>query len=83
MSVTHRCEKVKKEAKSLKTMLAVIPGRLTYLLQPLDVCLNKPFKDNVRQLWANWISFGLPTETKGGNLKKPDIILIARWVKEA
>ena len=37
----------------------------------------------MRQLWANWISSGLPTETKGRNLKKPVIVLIARWVKEA
>ena len=83
MFVAHRCEKVKKEAESSRTTLAVIPGGLTSLLQPLDVCLNKPFKDNVRRLWANWISSGLPTETKGGNLKKPDIVLIAQWVKEA
>ena len=32
---------------------------------------------------TNGISSGLLTETKGNNLKKPDIVLIARWVKKA
>ena len=55
MFVVHRCEKVKKEAERnifLKTTLAVIPGGLTSLLQPLDVCLSKPFKDNVANFKA-------------------------------
>ena len=42
----------------------------------------KSFKDNVQRLWANWISSDLPAEIKGGNLKKHDIVLIVRWVKE-
>ena len=29
--------------------VAVIPGGLTTVVQPLDECLNKPFKDNVCQ----------------------------------
>ena len=78
MFVVHHSEKVKKVAENLKTTIAVIPGGLTSLLQPLDVCLNKPFKDNVQQLWANWISSGLPIEAKAGNLKKTDIVLMAR-----
>ena len=27
----------------------LIPGGLTSVVQPLDVCLNKPFKDLIRQ----------------------------------
>jgi len=30
-----------------KIDVAVIPGGLTPVLQPLDKCLNKPFKNNV------------------------------------
>ena len=45
----HKTEDVKKAAKKLKT-LAVIPGGLTSVLQPLDVCLNKPFKDRLHDV---------------------------------
>ena len=45
----HKKEEVKQSLKSENTDLSVIPGRLTSLLQPLDVCLNKPFKDKLRQ----------------------------------
>lgn len=83
MFVAHRCDEVKKYAESTRTTLAVIPGGLTSMLQPLDVCLIKPFKDNVRKYWADWIASDLPEETKGGNLKKPDIAVIALWVKKA
>ena len=30
------------------TNLVVIPGGLTSTIQPLDVCLNKPFKDHYK-----------------------------------
>ncbi|KFM70429.1 Pogo transposable element with KRAB, partial [Stegodyphus mimosarum] len=69
--------------KHLKTTVAVIPGGSTSIIPPLDVCFNKPFKVNVRKYWAEWISSGRPTFTKGGNIKKQDITLIAQWVKDA
>ena len=53
--------------------MAVIPGGLTSVLQPLDVCLNKPFKDRLCKMWVEWMISGLATLTKGGNLQKPDI----------
>ena len=31
------------------TDLVIIPGGMTSLLQPLDVSLNKPFKDGLRR----------------------------------
>ena len=34
---------------------AVIPGGCTSKIQPLDVCINKPFKEHFRHLWMNYM----------------------------
>ena len=35
----------------------MIPG-LTNVVQPLDACLNKPFKDHIPELWSQWLMDG-------------------------
>ena len=65
----HKTEQVKRSFKSENTDLAVIPGGLTSVLQPLDVCLNKPFKDTVRQKWMTWLAEGIQELTAGGRQK--------------
>ena len=61
----HLTDPMKAEAKKLKADLAVIPGGLTSVLQPLDVCLNKPFKDRMRTMWNDWMASGSAKTTKG------------------
>ena len=79
----HLTENVKKTAQKMDTTLAVIPGGLTSLLQPLDVCLNKPFKDRLRKMWIEWMASGDVKTTKADNLMKPHIELVSKWVKDA
>jgi hypothetical protein len=38
--------------------MAVIPGGLTKKLQPLEITGNKPFKDQLRAKWENWMIGG-------------------------
>src|SRR6218665_1265677 len=79
----HITETSRKTPQDLRTDMAVIPGGLTSVLQPLDVCLNKPFKDRLRKMWLEWMTSGSATLTKGGNLQKPDITVVVSWAKQA
>ena len=60
--------------------MAIIPGGLTSVIQPLDVCINKLFKDRLREKWQLWMSHGDFELTKDGNLKKPQYNLICKWI---
>ena len=44
----HLSESVKLKMKELQTVPVIIPGGMTSMVQPLDVCVDKPFKDQVK-----------------------------------
>ncbi|CAJ0842350.1 11542_t:CDS:2 [Entrophospora sp. SA101] len=52
----HKTDSIKKIAQNENTDLAIIPGGLTSVVQPLDVCINKPFKDRLCEKWNTWMS---------------------------
>ncbi|CAG8632807.1 2269_t:CDS:1, partial [Diversispora eburnea] len=79
----HKTENVKKKAREENTDLCVIPGELTSTVQPLDVCINKPFKDRLRKKWDNWMIQGNYNFTKLGNIKKPGYNTMCEWIIEA
>lgn len=78
----HLTPEVKKLMRETKTQLAVIPGGMTSVLQPLDVCLNKPFKDRMRQLYGEWMREDRAL-TPTGRIKRPSAAKIAEWVSAA
>ena len=43
----HKIPEIKKSLELTETKVMMIPGRLTRYLQPLDVSINKPFKDGI------------------------------------
>ena len=80
----HLMESIKSILKTdSNTDIAVIPGGLTSVIQPLDVCLNKPFKDKLRQKWTSWISEGEKAFTAGGNMRAASLPVVAEWVKSS
>lgn len=56
---------------------------LTSIVQPLDVCLNKPFKDRIRKKWCDWMVEGVKEYTKGGATKAASLETVSEWVSES
>ena len=79
----HLTDEVKADLKRRKIDVAVIPGGLTPVLQPLDKSLNKPFKDNVRRKYLAWMISSPFEYTPAGKKKAPSRNLVLRWVHEA
>lgn len=60
---------------------AIILGGMTSALQPLDVMLNKPFKDCVREMYNQWMADDNP-KTPTGQLCKLLLATVATWVPQ-
>ena len=52
----HLSDSVKSQLRTMDTVLFVIPDGITSVLQPMDVPINKPFKDRLRQQYLNLVS---------------------------
>src|SRR6266540_183719 len=76
-------ESIKKKFHDSNIDLAVIPGGLTSICQPLDVAINKPFKDNLRKEWHLWMAGGDAGQTIGGNLRRAKFGDVCGWVKRS
>jgi hypothetical protein len=79
----HLEDSVKSKFRDSGFDLAVIPGGLTSICQPLDVAINKPFKDNLRKEWHLWMAGGGAGLTVGGNLKRAKLSDVCGWVKRS
>ncbi|KAM7289069.1 uncharacterized protein ISCGN_029206 [Ixodes scapularis] len=75
----HLADSVKRLLRDSRTELVVIPEGMTSQLQPLDVCINKPFKDHIRRLYMEWMRSGEPEVTPAGRLKRASPALLCAW----
>ena len=66
MFKTPKIESIRKKLGEANTDVAIIPGGLTSQLQPLNVSLNKPFKEAVRILWTEWMAGDKDHEQEAG-----------------
>ena len=74
---------VKDRFRDENTDLGIIPGGLTSVLQPLDKCITKVFKQYMKELWADWIASGEHTFTPSGLTRRPTITLVCEWIISA
>jgi len=52
----HLTDSVENQLCKMNTELVVMLRGITSVLQPMDVSINKPFKDRLRQQYLTWIS---------------------------
>ncbi len=76
-------ESVKKKFKEYNYDLAVISDSLISICQPLNVTINKLFKDNLRKEWHLWMANSDASQTARGNLWRAKIGDVYGWVKRS
>ena len=76
-------ESLKEVLQRRKIDVAVIPGGLTPVLQSLDKCLNKPFKDHMKTKYLSWMVTGPFEFTLAGKKKAPSRNQVLCWIKQS
>ena len=79
----HLTDGVKELLARRNVDVAMIPGGLAPVLQPLDKFLNKPFKTRARAQYQAWMVNGPFTHTSSGKKRAPSKELVLQWVNKA
>ena len=61
----------------------MIPGGCTSKIQPLDVCLNKPFKNHCRTHWVEYMQQQVATQDPGEKIKPASKQQVIDWVVQS
>ena len=76
-------DKVKRLLARTKTVLVNVPGGCTSFVQVLDVCINKPFKDYVKEQSEKHVFENIDKYSKGKIRVMERRILLTKWCGEA
>ena len=76
----HLTDDIKEAMRRENTDLAVIPGGLTSMLQPLDVSINKSFKSKMRAKWQQWFLSESAGQEKP---QRASLEVATTWISEA
>ena len=79
----HLTESVKEVLQQQNIDVAVIPSGLTPVLQSLDKCLNKLFKESIRREYQSWMIMGPFEFTPAGKKRVLSSNLVLGWIKKS
>jgi len=79
----HRSDTIKNKLEHLGFDLLFIPTGMTGLLQPLDIAVNKPFKDRLKTSYSAWLEEQCFNGLLGLRRPKPKREDLAMWMAES
>lgn len=79
----HLCERVQTKMRDLNIDLLYVPKGMTGLLQPLDIGINKPFKDRLKTCYTQWLVSQITDAGPPQRRPKPSRSHVAHWVQTA
>ena len=79
----HTTDAVKETLEEMNTKAPVIPGRCTSKVQPLDVCVNKPFKQLLKASWAQYLKQAVASTQDSCKVKTATCQEVTDWVVRA
>ena len=75
---------MKKAVQNTNTIMDVVPGGSTKLVQPAIVSRNAPLQGCISQIiYDTWLTSGTMERTRVGNLRAPSKALRVQWFLEA
>jgi hypothetical protein len=78
----HEDPKLLEEAKANNMDVVIIPGGCTSKVQPLDVCLNKPFKSILRSKWIEYVDSQVANNLNVTKLVAASKEMCCQWIQE-
>ena len=78
----HLVQSVKELLNKGKTDPTVIPGGALDILK-LQLSWNKPIKDQLKEMYDQWMDERSLTHIEGGNMRGPPLKQIAQWILKA
>ena len=69
------------ESNASNIDIAIIPGGCTSQIQPLNVCLNKPFKSILRKKLLEYVQSLVDHDPNPSKLTTPSKQMCTKWIK--
>ncbi|CAG8470815.1 4394_t:CDS:2 [Cetraspora pellucida] len=79
----HFTNMIKNRFEEKNTNIVIILVELTKKLQPLDVYINKSFKDEYHKCYLSWMGKEIKKLMPIGHIQRPTYNLVARLIKAA